>query len=1028
MEFLIFLLVCAFLFAVIGVVALIGKTSSLTRRIKRLEDTVQYLEKLVTGVKSTETPTKYAAGTGHPVPETPVPEIPSKIPVTQPEEPAAPTAAPESAIPESTIIEGIADTVEAEVPAAPPAEASEAATTPESPARVEEEAPPVQPLPKLPPTPEPVPSALWTSLTAFIKGGNLWAAGGIALLVIAFGLLITYLALHGFFTVEMGIAAAAVTGLVMLVAGWRFRLKRPVYFLLLQGGGIGILYLSVFAAHKLTPYFPPLVSLILLSVLIPPALILAIFQKSQPLAFCGFLGGFAAPLLIAIGADSHVFLFAYYGVLSLGVLGIGFFRCWRGLNLLSFLCTFTAALVWMGTSYTAPLFWSAEPFFVGYILLFTVLGLLGFRTGKREGYPAFDGVLVIGTPLIGAVLQWQIFSAVPHGLAFASVAFSAYYLAVTLIVLKCRNSEENAAMNSFAEAYLALSVLLANLAIPLELAPRITSAVWATEGVLIFFAGRRQGKIRVTAAGLIVHAAAAIAFAVEGNFPAGAMFRSPQFIGSLVIAFSALAIYIIAQKTKKKGESFDLPLCIAIWGYAWWFGSWIYESYRVTHLFAGFLVIALSALAIYIIARKLKKTGISPVFLWFVPFWAYGWWFAAWITESYQVDYFHGEPGWFLFLICSVTALLALALSKKLRSFPLRIGVLPVLGFAVVRMFWMLGLSLGKSGISGLGVNPQLLFSHNFLAGPWVWSWLAFIAVSAAVLFFSRTDTPESIRGTYLFTVILTLVGVFSASGRAFAASLALGETWISYAGLLPLFALMLAVSILAKSAFARTLGMIHRTLILFVLPLIMCIILGFWFVVTLFLSGDPSPLPLYIPLLNPLDLEEGFCIVLFILWQRSLAKDAGFPSMTMRFLLITADSALFCFLTAIVARSLHFYGAIPYSRIVDSEVFHLCLFILWALYGIAHIIVGSKKMSRGVWIAGAVLIVADIAKLLILDMADSGAIPRIVSFFIAGLVLLFIGWIAPLPPAPVKGKAVSVASEEFNRKGDEGDKGEDEQ
>jgi uncharacterized membrane protein len=323
-------------------------------------------------------------------------------------------------------------------------------------------------------------------------------------------------------------------------------------------------------------------------------------------------------------------------------------------------------------------------------------------------------------------------------------------------------------------------------------------------------------------------------------------------------------------------------------------------------------------------------------------------------------------------------------------------------------MFWM----LGKSGVSGLSGNSQLLFSHNFMAGPWAWSWLAFIAVSTVILFFSRTDTEERIRGAYLFAVILTLVGVFSASGRAFAASLKLGETWISYAGLLPLFAAMIVISILAKSAFARTMGMIHRSLILFVLPLIICIILGLWFVVTLFLSGDPSPLPLYIPLLNPLDLAEGFCIVLFILWQRSLAKNQWFPSMTIRKLLITADIALFCFLTALTARALHFYGAIPYSRIADSEVFHLCLFILWALYGIAHIIGGSKKMSRGFWIAGAALIVADIAKLLILDMADSGAIPRIVSFFIAGLVLLFIGWVAPLPPAPAptpaNGKAAS--------------------
>jgi uncharacterized membrane protein len=43
---------------------------------------------------------------------------------------------------------------------------------------------------------------------------------------------------------------------------------------------------------------------------------------------------------------------------------------------------------------------------------------------------------------------------------------------------------------------------------------------------------------------------------------------------------------------------------------------------------------------------------------------------------------------------------------------------------------------------------------------------------------------------------------------------------------------------------------------------------------------------------------------------------------------------------------------------------------------------------------------VADIGKLLLFDMADIGVPYRILSFFIAGLILLFIGWAAPLPPA----------------------------
>jgi uncharacterized membrane protein len=188
--------------------------------------------------------------------------------------------------------------------------------------------------------------------------------------------------------------------------------------------------------------------------------------------------------------------------------------------------------------------------------------------------------------------------------------------------------------------------------------------------------------------------------------------------------------------------------------------------------------------------------------------------------------------------------------------------------------------------------------------------------------------------------------------------------------------------------------------LVFFVLPLILCCIMGLWFMITLFLPGDPAPQPFYIPILNPLDLEEAFCLVLFLLWQSALLNRGDLPVLKKPVLFVVTDVLVFLFAMALTARSVHFYGQVPYYRIFDSPVFHLCLFILWAVYGIGHIIGGSRFSQRKVWIAGAVLTVTDIAKLLLLDMSGTGTVTRIVSFFIAGLLLLFIGWAAPLPPA----------------------------
>jgi uncharacterized membrane protein len=799
------------------------------------------------------------------------------------------------------------------------------------------------------------PPALWTSVSTFVHGGNLWAAGGIVLLIAGFATLITYLARRGFFTVEMGIAAAALCGLVMLVLGLRFRQKRPVFFLLLQGGGIGILYLSVFAANKLTAYFSVPVSLVLMSLLVIPAVILALFQRSQVLAIFAFLGGFGAPLLLSTGSGSHVFLFSYFMVLNLGVLGIGFFRQWKGLNLLALLFTFVTALYWTANSYQPSFFWSAEPFFLGFMAIFTILGIYGLgNQNQKQRY--YDGILILLTPVLGAFLQWKIFSYIEHGYPIASILFSAFYLALALVIWK----RMGRAALLYSEVYLYLAVFLANLAVPLELSPRITSAVWAAEGALFFLLGLRLSNFRVTLAALILHAAAAIAFAFEAPGSAGD-FRSPRFIGSLVIALSAFVMIVIAEKNKK-GETNEtaaftidrlypaFPFVTALWAFSFWFGGWFYEFNRVV-----------------------------------VPHW-----------EAF-------------FIFCSATALVSCAAARILRCPPLTLGGIPSLVFG----FCLLMGSLG-AGISGYGFWPGSIFTHNFFRGLYLWGWLAFFAGQGVFLFFTRKQIREGIHGVWLLAFILISLGVLSSSGRALAILKNFAESWKSFLGLLPSFAVIIGASFwpgrnstnlpVPEGGAAESGGKDHLRsfLVFFILPLILFCIMGIWFLVTVFLPGNPDPLPFYIPIVNPLDLEEAFCIVLFLLWQNSLRR-TPFPALGKVPLTVLTDIAVFIFAIAVTARSVSFYGKIRWDDITASDIFHLCLFILWAVYGIAHIIAGSKLAERRVWLAGAILTVADIAKLLIFDLAGTGAVTRIISFFAAGILLIFIGWIAPLPPAAGK-------------------------
>jgi uncharacterized membrane protein len=63
------------------------------------------------------------------------------------------------------------------------------------------------------------------------------------------------------------------------------------------------------------------------------------------------------------------------------------------------------------------------------------------------------------------------------------------------------------------------------------------------------------------------------------------------------------------------------------------------------------------------------------------------------------------------------------------------------------------------------------------------------------------------------------------------------------------------------------------------------------------------------------------------------------------------------------------------------------------------------------VWLAGAVLVAVVVAKLFLVELTNTGGLPRIVSFIGVGVLLLITGYFAPLPPkrlAPASGETAS--------------------
>jgi uncharacterized membrane protein len=83
-----------------------------------------------------------------------------------------------------------------------------------------------------------------------------------------------------------------------------------------------------------------------------------------------------------------------------------------------------------------------------------------------------------------------------------------------------------------------------------------------------------------------------------------------------------------------------------------------------------------------------------------------------------------------------------------------------------------------------------------------------------------------------------------------------------------------------------------------------------------------------------------------------------------------------------------------------QSEQVQTGLTILWTLLALVATILASRYWQRALWFMGIGLLGIVVLKLVLVDLSQTEAIWRVISFLGAGSLILLIGYLAPLPPA----------------------------
>jgi uncharacterized membrane protein len=174
--------------------------------------------------------------------------------------------------------------------------------------------------------------------------------------------------------------------------------------------------------------------------------------------------------------------------------------------------------------------------------------------------------------------------------------------------------------------------------------------------------------------------------------------------------------------------------------------------------------------------------------------------------------------------------------------------------------------------------------------------------------------------------------------------------------------------------------------------------LVGWTLLANLFSNGRADPLP-YVPIVNPLDLGIALAFVAVLQWLQSGPARARWSSQPGVPIALVGGAA-FVWANAMLVRGFHHFGGVPFrfASWVDSLAVQTGLTLLWSAIALVLMWLSARRALRLPWMVGAALLAVVVAKLVLVDLSGTGTVTRIVSFIGVGVLMLVIGYVAPLP------------------------------
>jgi uncharacterized membrane protein len=390
------------------------------------------------------------------------------------------------------------------------------------------------------------------------------------------------------------VAVGLLAGIAIVVWSEGFRRRGYLIFSYsLKAVGIGVLYLSLYAAFQVYALVPSGVAFAMMFTVTAATAVMAWTQDAEVLAAFALIGGFSTPMLLSTGQNREVALFAYVAILDLGALALVILKPWRRLLVLSYLGTLGLYVGWYMTFYDLTQIRVTVGFATMFFAIFAVAPLLA-RPATKGGLSDSVPPLVAVVNAAGYFLQIYImFEEIgTKDTAWFAIALAALYI---FLSRQTRGRAANpAAATTVDLLHLALALGFITVAIPIRLEAHWVTMGWFVEAAVLLWVAE---KIHSELLNLFVIGALALGV--------GRLLLIDNFSVTQPVFNSRMATYAVA---------------IAVLGAVAWYGSRRKDESGRTAAVVS--VVALNLLALIALSREVadyysrEMTSLRPQGRW----------------------------------------------------------------------------------------------------------------------------------------------------------------------------------------------------------------------------------------------------------------------------------------------------------------------------------------------------------------------------------------------------------------------------